>query len=132
MGRRESEWCVESSPRGVQRTNVNMLAVVPSAAKHENMGMFALNIAPLFLGVDEPCAGCDDDDGVGVAEDASTDDSAVEAALNVTDSDVDVSDVVASGVSDGVSDAAVSDAPVSDVVVSDPETDDPGITSMQE
>jgi hypothetical protein len=70
-----------------------MLADAPSAMKHEIMGLFALNMAPLFWGVDaESCAGTTSAagaGGVGVAAGASTDDSAEGVGSDATDSELD-------------------------------------------
>ena len=61
--------------------------------KHEIMGLFALNKAPLFWGVDaESRAGTTSAAGagaVGVAAGASTDDSAEGVGSGATDSELD-------------------------------------------
>ena len=70
-----------------------MLADVLSAMKHEIMGLFALNKAPLFWGVDvESGAGTTSaagGGGVGVAAVASADDSAEGVGFDATDSELD-------------------------------------------
>ena len=74
-----------------------MLADMPSAMKHEIMGLFALNMAPLFWGVDaESCTGTTSAagagagaGGVGVAAGASTGGSAEGVGSDATDSELD-------------------------------------------
>jgi len=85
---------VGNKTKDCYRTKVKMLAVAPSATKYENAGVFALNKAPLFCGVDsESCTGDDVSTAGGaeveVAAGTSTDVSAedVGSDANVSESD---------------------------------------------